>query len=261
MKTAFPALSIILIVLVAAIGGCGPGPAADRGNEVLTVAAATDLQFAFTDIGRLFEEKTGARVTFSFGSSGTLAQQIENGAPVDLFASADEEYVERLISRGSALPGSAAQYAVGRIALVTYRGSNLTLTRLYDLLRPEVRKVSIANPEHAPYGRAARQALTNAGLWEQVQPKLVYGENVRQALQFVETGNAEAGIVALSIADVPRVSRVVVDDALYQPLNQTMVIVKGAKQESLARDFIAFVNGPKGRPVMQRYGFLLPGEG
>lgn len=260
MKIAFPPLSFLLLLSAAVIGGCGSAPSAGRANEVLTVAAAADLQFAFTDIGRLFQEETGARVTFSFGSSGTLAQQIENGAPVDLFASADEEYVERLISRGFALPGSATQYALGRIALVTYRGSNLTLSGLDDLLRPEVRKVSIANPEHAPYGRAARQALTNAGLWERVQPKLVYGENVRQALQFVETGNAEAGIVAVSIADVPEVSHVVLDDALYQPLEQTMVIVKGAKQEGLARDFIGFVNGPKGRPVMQQYGFLLPGE-
>lgn len=224
------------------------------------MAAAADLQYAFTEIGGLFEAERQAKLFFSFGSSGNLATQIENGAPIDLFASADEEQVQRLAAKGLVVPGSEQLYAVGRLALVTYRGSGLALTSPRDLLRPEVRQVSIANPDHAPYGRAAREALQSAGVWDQVRPKLVYGENVRQALQFVQTGNAEAGIVALSIAEAPEVSYVLVGESLYRPLRQTMAVIKGAQAGDLARDFAAFVDGEKGRRLMRRYGFLLPGE-
>lgn len=249
-----------LLVAVALVS-CAPAAASSQTGRTLTVAAAADLQFAFTEIGRLFQQEAGAKVTFTFGSSGNLAQQIENGAPVDLFASADEEYVRWLASRGAVLQDTVQLYALGRIALVSFKGGGVPpLNRLEDLLKPEVKRVSLANPDHAPYGRAARDALVAAGLWEQLQPKVVYGENVRQALQFVQTGNAEAGVVALSIADVPEVSYVRVDESLYQPLRQSMAVVKGTRQERLARDFAAFVNGPEGRPLMQRYGFALPGE-
>ena len=248
------------LLAAVAVAACAPAAASPRQEKALTVAAAADLQFAFTDLGGLFKKETGTRVTFIFGSSGTLAQQIENGAPVDLFASADDTYVYRLAAKGVVLPDTEQPYAVGRITLVASRSSGLRIAALADLLQPEVRHVAIANPDHAPYGRAAKQALESAGLWERLRPKVVYGEDVRQALQFVQTGNAEAGIVALSIADVPEVSRVILEESLYQPLRQLLVVVKGARQEDLARQFAAFVNGPVGRPVMKRYLFLLPGE-
>ena len=168
--------------------------------------------------------------------------------------------MRRLAARGLVIPETEQPYAVGRIALVASRLSSVQIVSLEDLLQPDVRHVAIANPDHAPYGVAARQALESAGLWERLQPKVVYGENVRQALQFVQTGNAEGGIVALSIAEVPEVSYVILDESLYQPLRQLLVVVKGARQEELARRFAAFVNGPEGRPVMARYRFLLPGE-
>ncbi len=252
----------LLALLAAAIFiSCAPTATPSGDEKVLTVAAAADLQFAFTELGRLFEQRAGARPTFIFSSSGTLASQIENGAAVDLFASADEEYVRRLASMGAVLQETEQLYGLGRMALVTFKGSgDLHLVRLEELLRPEVRHVALANPEHAPYGRAAREALARAGLWERLSPKVVYGENVRQALQFAQTGNAEAGIVALSIADTPEVGYEMVDESLYQPLRQSMVVVKGARHEQLARDFAAFVNGPEGRVVMKRYGFALPGE-
>ena len=254
-------LTLLGCLLVAtAIAACAPAAASPAKDGGLTVAAAADLQFAFADLGRLFEQEAGTKVTFLFGSSGTLAQQIENGAPVDLFASADEGYVRRLAARGLVIPETEQPYAVGRIALVASRLSSVQIVSLEDLLQPDVRHVAIANPDHAPYGVAARQALESAGLWERLQPKVVYGENVRQALQFVQTGNAEGGIVALSIAEVPEVSYVILDESLYQPLRQLLVVVKGARQEELARRFAAFVNGPEGRPVMARYRFLLPGE-
>ncbi len=224
------------------------------------MASASDLQFAFTEIGSIFEKETGAKVTFTFGSSGNLAKQIENGMPVDLFASADEEYVRQLAARGSLVPDTERLYALGRIALVSSRTSGATVAKLEDLLKSEVKRVALANPDHAPYGRAARQALESAGLWERVETRVVYGENVRQALQFVQTGNAEAGIVALSIVDVPEVSHTLVGESLHQPLRQSMVVIKGTRQESLAREFEALVLGPKGRPIMQKYGFTLPGR-
>ncbi len=227
----------------------------------LTVGAAADLHYAFTEIGHQFEEETGTKVTFTFGSSGTIAQQIENGAPIDLFASADESYVSQLLGKNLVLRDTAQVYALGRIALVSYGGSGLELVRLEDLLRPEVKRVSLANPDHAPYGRAAKEALSRAGIWEQVRPKVVFGENVQQALQFVQTGNADAGIVALSIADVPEVKSVLVDQTLYEPLRQSLAVIKSTRQEQSARAFAAFVTGPRGRSIMDRFGFLVPGEG
>lgn len=241
----------------------GVSPAADgppAGARSLTVAAAADLQFAFTEIGALFERETGGKVVFTFGSTGILARQIDNGAPVDVFAAANIQFVEDLISKGMLIAGTQQLYAIGRIVLAVNRQTGLRLHDLRDLLRPEVKRVTLANPQHAPYGLAGKQALESLGLWGPLQPKLVYGENVRQALQYVQTGNAEAGIVALSIAHVPEVTYTLIDDRLHQPLKQALAIVKGTKEEVLARRFVAFINGPKGRPIMKRYGFLLPEE-
>ena len=240
---------------------CSPTAAPAQNDRALTVAAASDLQSAFQEIGRLFEQDTGARVTFLFGSSGNLEKQIENGAPVDLFASASEEYIQQLTSKGQTVSGTEQLYGLGRLVLVSSKALGIRADKLSDLLRPEVKHLSIANPDHAPYGLAAKQALTAAGLWDQLKPKIVYGEDARQSLQYVQTGNAEVGIVPLSLSDVPDVDRITVDESLYLPLRQSLAVVKGTKQEQLARQFAAFVNGPKGQPIMKRYGFALPGEG
>ena len=252
------AILVILGVLIALASGCAPAPASPSAENSITVAAAADLQSAFTDISTAFEQQTGAKVVFSFGSSGNLEVQIENGAPIDVFASADEDYVQRLVAKGLAAQGDVKLYGLGRLALVSYKAGGLQIQRPQDLLNPEVKHISIANPDHAPYGVAARQALTAAGIWDQVKPKVVYGENVRQALQFVQTGNAEAGMVALSIANVPEVNYVKVDESLYQPLRQAIVVLKGAHEAKLASEFVAFINGPKGRPIMDKYGYTLP---
>lgn len=261
----FSALTLILaILLTLGISSCTPTESARPGpgrGLTLTIAAAADLQFAFEEISRQFEQDTGARVEISFGSSGNLATQIENGAPIDVFASADASYIDRLNTKGIIAPETPQLYALGRIVLAVNRQSGLDLRELRDLLNPRVKKVAIANPEHAPYGLAARQALEKTGLWEKIQPNLVYGENIRQALQFVQTGNAEVGIIALSIANVPEVYYTVIDPSLYQPLSQTIAAIKGTKNVDLARRFISFVLGPQGRPIMRKYGFLLPGEG
>ena len=238
---------------------CTAGPASPRKQPAsLVVAAAADLQFAFEEIGPLFERDTGVKVEFTFGSSGNLARQIENGAPIDVYASADESFVSELQTEGLIVENSRRVYALGRLALISNRQTGLDLKRPQDLTSPGVKHVAIANPDHAPYGKAARQALERAGVWEQIRPKLVYGENVRQALQFVQTGNAEAGIVALSIAGVPEATYTLIDQRLYDPLRQEMAVVRGTRQEATAREFVALVGGPQGGPVMKKYGFVLP---
>jgi molybdate transport system substrate-binding protein len=248
----------MLCLLVACSPGAPPKPTA-RPTQI-NVAAAADLQFAFQEIGELFEKETGTQVVFIFGSSGQLAQQIENGAPFDAFAAASIFYIEQLKEKGLIRPETQRLYAQGRIALVVNRAGGVQATRLEDLLQPSIRNIAIANPDHAPYGAAAREALESLGLWETVRPKLVYGENVRQALQFVQTGNAEAGIVALSVANVPDVTYTVIDDRLHKPLNQAMAVLVQTSHPSEASAFLDFVNSPQGRSVMKRYGFLLPGE-
>jgi molybdate transport system substrate-binding protein len=235
---------------------CGGG----SGQPELTIAAAADVQFAFQDIGALFEETCGCKVTFIFGSSGNTAAQIENGLPADVFASADIAYVDELRDKGLVLNDTQQLYAVGRIVLAVNKDSGVQVETLRDLLKPEVKKVAIANPEHAPYGVAAMQALQSEGIWDDLKPRLVYGENVRQALQYIQTGDAQAGIVAFSVADVPEVSYTVIDDSLHQPLRQSLAVLRRTGEEQLAREFIAFVDGPQGRPIMKKYGFLLPGE-
>jgi len=237
------------------------GPAAAQpGQPMLAVYAAADLVFAFKEIVPLFEKSTGVKVTLVLGSTGNLATQIAHGAPADVFFAADHSFVDGLSARDAVIPGTQSLYAQGRIVLAVSKKAGVAVRDLRDLVSAEVRRIAIANPAHAPYGRAARQALEARGLWERVQPKLVYGENIRQTLQFVQTGAVEAGIVALSVVDVPEVVAVPVDPKLYRPLNQMAAVVKRSARPELALAFIQFLNGAEGRPIMKRYGFLLPGE-
>jgi molybdate transport system substrate-binding protein len=238
----------------------GTDAAADVPSILLTVAAASDLQFAFTEIAERFQEQTGHSVTLVFGSTGQLAQQIENGAPYDVFAAANVGFVERLNEQNLVLPDTIEIYARGRIVLAVNQRSSVEAVALEDLLSHEIRHVAIANPSHAPYGLAAMQALESAGLWEALQPKLVLGENVRQALQYVQTGDAETAIIALSIAEVPEITWTLIDEALHEPLDQALAVVSSTQQEEVARTFAAFVNSEEGRAIKRNYGFMRPGE-
>lgn len=256
----------IVIFLFIILSGCqsflksNQKPTSTSPAKEITVAAAADLQFAFTDIANLYEKKTGRKATMVFGSTGQLVQQIENGAPYDLVAAANISYVDQLVKEGLAVPDSAALYARGRIVLAVNKKSGVQATQLEDLLSDKISHIAIANPEHAPYGLAAQQALQTLGLWDKVQPKLVFGENVRQALQFVQTGDAEAGIIALSVANVPEITYTLIDGSLHAPLDQALAVLTASKNPEIARDFIAFINGEDGRPIMRQYGFLLPDE-
>ena len=231
-----------------------------RQQVSLTISAAADLELAFREVGALFEKETGTKVIFNFGSTGQLAQQIEQGAPVDLFAAANVSFVEELAQQGLILPDTKALYARGRITLWTRADSPLRLERIEGLAKPEVIRIAIANPAHAPYGIAAREAMQSAGIWDAVQPKLVLGENVRQTLLYAETGNVEVAIVALSLSVQGQGRWTLVPQELHQPIDQALAVIKETHHEKEARLFAAFINGPTGRPIMRKYGFILPGE-
>ena len=239
------------------------------------VAAASDLKFALTLIASQFEAQTGQAVALRFGSSGNFARQIAYGLPVDLFMSADESYVFGLAKAGltRALAGYAgapdtdlaqgARYATGRIALLIAPGADIRLDANLNGLKAgwqRVTKFALANPEHAPYGRAAQQALVALGLWEMVQPKLVLGENIAQATHFVTSGAAQAGLTALSLALAPEVAQpdrhLALPEHLHDPLHQRMVLLKSAGTDADA--FFRFLQMPAARALMARYGFSSP---
>lgn len=228
------------------------------------VAAASDLKFAVTEIAARFEADTGRKVQLNFGSSGNFARQIRQGAPFELFMSADEDFVFELANAGLTRDRGEL-YAVGRIVLYAPKGSSIRLDADLKGLREAwgaVRKFAIANPEHAPYGRAAQQALQALGLWDFVQPALVLGENIAQTAQFVTTGNAQAGIIALSLALAPELQRqgshVLLPETLHNPLRQRMVLTRRAGETAAL--FYAYLQQPPARAILKRYGFLLPGE-
>lgn len=262
-KEAFMSLKRIvriacLIVTALALFLSSPGSsfAADRK---LTVAGAADLSMAFREIAAEFEKETGSKVVLSLGSTGMLAKQIEQGAPFDAFFSANRKFVDDLEKGGHIALGTVELYAQGRIVIAVKSGSGLKIARLEDLKSAGITRIAIANPEHAPYGMAAMEALKSARLWDEIKPRLVYGENIRQTLQFVESGNAQAGIVALSVANVPGIEYSEVPLSLHRPIIQAAGVVSSSKEKDGARAFIKFVNGPEGRVIMKKYGFLPPG--
>lgn len=255
-KSRILAAGLIACVVVIAAAACER--AGGRRNE-LVVSAAADLAQAFTEIAALFEKRFQTRVSLNFGSTGQLAQQIEQGAPVDLFAAANASFIDELDAKGRIVPGTKMNYGKGRLTIWTRSDNPLRLKSIAELENPEVRRIAIANPQHAPYGVAAREALESAGLWTRIQPRLVFAENIRQTLQYAETGNVDAAIVALSLSVGTDGRWFLVPEEMHSPLNQTMAIITGARNEAAARDFALLVTG-EGRAIMRKYGFVLPGE-
>ena len=243
-----------------------PAGAAAQKPCGITVAAASDLTGAMKEIAAGFEKDTACAVRMSMGSSGNFLTQIENGAPFDLFFSADIEYPKKLEAEGLAAPGSAYLYAVGGIVLWVRNDSRLDVAKGLEILRnPAIRKVSIANPELAPYGRAAVDALKKAGVYDAVKDRLVLGENISQAAQFVESGNADAGIVALSLAlspemkDQGRYQRI--PETLYAPIEQGAVVIRSSQNSRAARAFLDYIKTPAVTALFERYGFAPPRKG
>jgi molybdate transport system substrate-binding protein len=248
-----------LVVAALALGACHkPAP---TSNEPLKVAAAADLSFAFKDLGEAYERSTGQKVVFSFGATGLLEKQIAEGGPFDAFAAANVSFADDAVKAGACLPDSKAIYATGHLVMFTTKEATFQPKVVGDLTDARVSKIAIANPDHAPYGMAAKQALQRAGVWDKVQPKLVYGENVQQTLQFAQSGNADVAIVALSLATVTPGNAAPIPTTLHDPIDQALVACKNGKAGSDAgRKFIAFVQSPEGHAVMRKFGFLLPGE-
>ncbi len=235
-------------------------------SPTIYVAAAADLRGALEDIASQFEREQHVRVRLSFGSSGQLASQIEQGAPFDVFFSANEAFVQTLASRGLILTDTVQLYGIGRIVLWVRANSPLDVSRgIGALLDERVRFVAIANPAHAPYGQAAVEAFKAAGVYSRLQSKLVFGENISQTFQLVQTGNADVGIVALSLVVAVPVSEMgrywLIPANLHPPIRQVAGVVAKSEQRQTARALLEFVNSPAGRTTMRRHGFTLPGEG
>jgi len=239
-----------------------PMARATRAQEI-RVAAAADLEFAMKDVAAQFEKQTGTKVDVTYGSSGNFFSQLQNGAPFDLFFSADIGYPRTLEAAGLAEPGTVYEYAIGRIAIWTPADAKVDVVRLgwKTLLDARVQKIAIANPEHAPYGRAAVAALKKAGIYDQVKAKLVYGENISQAAQFVQSGNAQAGIVAMSLAVSPGMKEgkrweIAVD--MHPSIEQAAILLKTSRNKTSARAFLEFVKSEGGRATLSKYGFTIP---
>jgi molybdate transport system substrate-binding protein len=250
---------VAFVTSLALISTTFVGAERQRATPSITVFAASDLAAAFKQLVPEYERKTGTKVTVVLGSTGTLTQQIRNGAPADVFFAANEAYVEQLVSERLTIDATRNLYARGLIALVTLKSASVRVDDLTDLEKAGIRRIAIANPTHAPYGVAAKQALEARGLWKNLEAKLVYGENVQQAAQFVRSGSVEAAIVARSIANTPDLNWKLIDQSLHAPLNQSAVALARTKDPAAAKAFIEFVNGD-GRSVMRQFGFLLPGE-
>lgn len=238
---------------------------AHSAAQEITVAAAADLQFAMQDIAARFQKESGKSVKVIYGSSGNFFQQIQNGAPFDVFFSANLDYAKKLDAAGLAEPGTLYEYSTGKIVLWVPNESKADLSRgLSVLLDPAIRKVAIANPEHAPYGQAAVAALRKENLHDQVSPKFVLGENISQAASFVASGAADAGIVALSLAlsanmkDKGRYVEVPAAD--YAPIEQACVILKSSQNKEIARQFLSFMRIPAIAALLKTYGFTVPAK-
>lgn len=231
----------------------------------LAIAAAADLQFAFKDVAAQFEKDTGHHVQVTFGSSGNFFAQIQNGAPFDLFFSADSDYPKKLEAAGLTEPGSFYPYAIGKIVLWAPNNSPLDVSKGFQvLLDLRAKKIAIANAEHAPYGRAAVAALKHENLYDQLSAKFVVGENISQTATFVESGSADIGIIAMSLALSPTMQKEgkywEIPPADYPPLDQSAVILRSSKQKELAHRFIAFLQSPAVAQTMRHYGFIAPNQ-
>lgn len=255
------AIGAAMLAVAVLAGGCGGSSGAASSTDVaeITVAAASDLRPAFEELGALFEAETGTAVTFSFGSSGQLREQIINGAPFDLFASANVAFVDGVIDAGRGVAATKADYALGRIVLWSPDGVPLPGS-IEELTDARFRRIAIANPEHAPYGLAAKQALETASIYDTIEPRLVYGENISDTFRIAQSGNAEVGIVALSLAIADGGEYTLLPAELHEPLEQALVVTSTGAQGDAATTFAEFLGSPEGREVMIRYGFVLPGD-
>ena len=232
------------------------------GQEI-TIAAAADLQSAMQDVAARFQNETGKTVKLIYGSSGNFFQQIQNGAPFDMFFSANLEYPKKLEAAGLTEPGTYYQYAKGKIVIWVLKDSTLDLSSgLHSLLEPSVKKIAVANPQHAPYGQAAVTAMQKENVYDKVKDKFVLGENISQTASFVISGSADVGIVALSLALSPNMKDrgryAEVPASEYPPIEQACVVLSSSKNKETARQFLLFVKTVGVADILRSYGFDVP---
>jgi molybdate transport system substrate-binding protein len=241
-----------------ALGAIGCHNAASTNDQPLRIAAASDLQLVLPGLAERFQAKTRTATTLTFDASGRLAEQIKAGAPYDVFLSANQSFPRELARAGLLLPDSVRPYARGALVLCLHRSAGDQVHELKDLSRPEIKKIAIANPEYAPYGMAARQALQRADLWSILEAKIVRTDSVRQALIHAQNGDAEAALVSRAQANVPEVRMLEIDPTLYDPLIQALGIISGSRSRDRAEEFVQFMLGPEGQSMLREGGFEKP---
>lgn len=246
----------VLAVALIFFAGCqGRTAKDDEQPSEIVVAAAANLTEAFQELSHRFSERTGIRVTLSFGGTADLAKQIENGAPFDLFAAADSAHVEALEQKGLLAAGTRALYARGSLVLWVPAGSAINITRVEDLERKEVERIAIAKPDIAPYGQAAVEALHALKMWDQVKPRVVYGMNVSQVKQFVSSGNAEAGFLPRALVKAGEGKYIEISEELHRPIDQALGVIKASENQDDARRFADFILSPQGQLILKEYGY------
>jgi molybdate transport system substrate-binding protein len=247
---------IVLALILISFPGCqrtarnGETPASE-----IVVAAAANLTDAFQELSRRFSERNGIRVILSFGGTADLAKQIENGAPFDVYAAADSAHVEALEQKGLLTPGTRALYARGTLVLWTPAGSTINIEHLEDLKRMDVERIAIAKPDIAPYGQASVEALRALNIWEQVEPKVVYGMNVSQVKQFVASGNAEVGFLPRALVKPGEGRYIEINEELHRPIDQALGVIRASEKQDAARRFADFILSPEGQQVLEKFGY------
>jgi molybdate transport system substrate-binding protein len=250
-------MKLLRIVSLAAAAAVRSATALSRPRATLTVAAASNVRPAVEEIADAFEKSSGVKITISYGASGILTRQIEQGAPFDLFLSADAGYVAALESKHLIVPGSRAPYAIGALVVVTAKGRP-SITSIQDLINPAFGRIAIANPGTAPYGRAALEALKSAGLDKTLRPHAVVTETVRDALRYVETGDADAGFAAESEARESHLAKYTIPESLYSPIRQELAIIARSPRRREAAAFSDFLRSAAGREIWVRHGYRIP---
>ncbi|MET0514656.1 MAG: molybdate ABC transporter substrate-binding protein [Nitrospiraceae bacterium] len=266
-KRILPAMKkyILFLCILISVTLCDHVQVSGAFAEELSIAAASDLNYAIKEVIAKFEVAHSTKVKLSLGSSGNFYSQLQNGAPFDLYFSADIGYPKKLEEAGLTAPGTLYRYAVGRIVFWVPAGSKVDVQQGPEALRnPGIKKIAIANPKHAPYGRAAVSAMHHYKVYDEVKDRLVLAENISQAAQYVESGAADFGIIALSLALAPTMKTAgrywEVPSEAHPALEQGAVVLKQSHNQEAAKQFLEFMKGPEGQEIMRRYGFTLPSE-
>jgi molybdate transport system substrate-binding protein len=248
------------ICLALALSSCHyQTPTQQTRSQELIVAAAANLTDAFGEIGPLFTRKTGIRVVFSFGATADLAKQIENGAPFDVFAAADTEHVDSLDRAGLLSPGTRTLYAQGRLVLWVPAGSTVQVGKVEEITARQVDRIAIPKPDIAPYGQAAIESLQKLGIWNEIEPRVVYAQNVSQAKQYAATGNAEVAFIPLALVKPGEGTYIEISESLHRPINQALGVIKSSAKQDAAKQFVSFVLSPEGQQLLMGKGYSRPG--